>query len=167
MDLPEVFNDWSWSQDSISKLNHVAGYYLEQPRKPNWESIKASHPYCSGGVSLPMICRSLKMDWTFFEAEDGQWILIEKGEYIGTSPIDGLKYLVQQEESDTEKRWVYISPLNIEITKQSLLVIHNQNIASFESIETENDLWVFKDGLGRLTFSDMGKHVVVVHTMLK
>ncbi|ATZ72320.1 hypothetical protein CWC33_00750 [Idiomarina sp. X4] len=62
---------------------------------------------------------------------------------------------------------MYYSPVEIESIKESLLFFYNQKVDSFESKKTKNDVWNFKGEMGRVTFEEKGKSVILVHTVDK
>lgn len=67
MDLPDVFDDWSWSQQSISSFENIVAYHLEALNKDHWEKIRKEYPWCIGGEVVPWICDIDGVEWTFYE----------------------------------------------------------------------------------------------------
>ncbi len=167
-ELPPLFNEWSWSIKPISSLNdYVVGYHLEDPYEPDWDRIDFQYPLCPGGKTMVWICGIGKADWRFYEGKDGQWILtkLESGAPEGILETQPIK--LYYDDSAEAEVWAYIVWGEMEHTKDMLLFFHNQDIQSFESVETNNDIWHFKGDLGRLTFSQEGKSIVIVHTIPK
>lgn len=167
MDLPDLLDDWSWNQQSISSLDNIVAFYLEEPSIPDWDSLKSYYPACGGGEDRRWICKGDEYDWTIFEVERGQWVFVKKGSFIGPKVFSGGVYLIDQIETENEKKWVYYSPVEIESIKESLLFFYNQKVDSFESKKTKNDVWNFKGEMGRLTFEEKGKSVILIHTIIK
>jgi hypothetical protein len=73
--------------------------------------------------------------------------------------------VLSQTEQNGKEVWVYVSHYSLGDVQKILKLKYSQKIRSFRSIEMPNDLWEFKDGLGRLVFSQQGEYVVMVHVI--
>lgn len=91
-------------------------------------------------------------------------MLLEKGEYIGPDKVDlpNIK-ITQSLVNDIETR-VYLFPGDIDFINSTLIHLNNQNIDSFESVNIKNDVWNLKNDLGRVTITENGRNVIIVHT---
>lgn len=167
VDLPDVFDDWSWSQQSISSFENIVAYHLEAPNEAHWGKIRKEYPWCIGGEVAPWICDIDGVEWTFFEGEHNQWVLIPNKEYIGPDVVEMPNMRIYQESNEKEDIRVYLSPGDMELSQQGLLFVNNQKIESFESFKVDNDVWNLRNNLGRVTFTPAGKFVVVVHSVPK
>lgn len=167
MDLPEVFNDWSWSQQSISSLDNIVSYHLEQPYRPDWELIDKAYDSCVGGRNIIWLCTINNRQWRFYKADDNQWVLIEAKREANNVTLDGPLVPIYFEEKTDKKVWAYLALGTVNFLQQSLLSIYNKKIESFESINRRKDIWHLKSGMGTVTFSQKGDNVILVHTVPK
>lgn len=168
MDLPYILEDWSWSQQSISSIESVVANYLEEPATPDWQKLYEKYPNCGGGETMIFLCNDEESDWVLLEIEDGQWVFVKKGENIGDNLLKGAAtLLIKQEETDSYRRWVYYSQGSMDFVTGSLLYLYSQKIERFESVNRNNDVWYFKDGQGKMSFSGTGKSTIIIHTKKK
>ncbi|MTJ02037.1 hypothetical protein [Idiomarina piscisalsi] len=164
---PSFFDDWSWSQKSISAHEEIMGYHLDNPQYPDWEEIRKDYPWCVGGDVVPWICDIDGVEWTFYEGKNGQWVLVANNVYIGPDVVEMPNMRIYQESNEKEDIRVYLSPGDMTLSQEGLLFMNNQKIESFESFKVDNDVWNLRNDLGRVTFTPAGKFVVVVHSVPK
>lgn len=107
------------------------------------------------------------MEWTFYEGENGQWLLVANKNYVGPDVIEMPNMRIYQESNEKKGIRVYLSPGDMTLSQESLLFMNNQKIESFESFKVDNDVWNLRNNLGRVTFTPAGKFVVVVHSVPK
>ena len=109
MDLPDVFDDWSWSQQSISSLESIVAYHLEAPSEPNWDKIEAEYPGCIGAETSMWMCLQEDSHLTLFEPTEGRWILASVPLVFKENSIEGPMMPLHFVERDDEKVWAYYS----------------------------------------------------------
>ncbi|KPD24522.1 MULTISPECIES: hypothetical protein [Idiomarina] len=165
-DIPTGFDQWQWTQMPVANNTGAKAYFLQNPKIPDWELLKDFYPYCDRNKFDFWLCQIENKNWTFFKGTDDTWVLSK----IITTDIEGAKlvgpfFVLSQTEQNGKEVWVYVSHYSLGDVQKILKLKYSQKIRSFRSIEMPNDLWEFKDGLGRLVFSQQGEYVVMVHVI--
>lgn len=164
MDLPVVLDDWSWVEQPISSSINVNALFLSKPETPDWKELRQFYPYCPGGKTIFWLCPIEDTEWTLFEVENGQWILMPMtaSPPPGTS-LEGPIVAISEHERNGEKIWVYLARYPLKHLQAAMMSYYSQKVDSFQSIETENDVWILKEDMGRVVFSEQGEYVILVH----
>ncbi|HAS22573.1 hypothetical protein V6D52_01980 [Idiomarina loihiensis] len=164
MDLPVVLDDWSWVEQPISSSINIDAFFLRKPETPDWKELSQFYPYCPGGKTIFWLCPIENTDWTLFEVENGQWILMP----LTKSPaheesLKGPITPISEYENNGEKIWIYLARYPLKPLQTAMMSYYSQKVDSFQSIEKENDVWILKEGMGRVVFSEQGEYVILAH----
>ncbi|MDV6326595.1 hypothetical protein Q5L94_00890 [Idiomarina sp. Sol25] len=164
MDLPVVLDDWSWAEQPISSSINIDALFLRKPETPDWKKLSQFYPYCPGGEIIFWLCPIEDTDWTLFEVENGQWILMP----LTKSPaheesLRGPITPISEHERNGEKIWIYLARYPLKHLQTAMMSYYSQKVDSFQSIEKENDVWILKENMGRVIFSEQGEYVILAH----
>ncbi|MDV6315442.1 hypothetical protein [Idiomarina sp. HP20-50] len=166
MDLPVVLDDWDWIEQPISSSINVNAHFLEKPKIPDWDALQQFYPYCPGGETIFWLCPIDGTDWTLFEVENGQWVLMPMTAFPPKEKLlKGPFTPISKHKSNGRTAWVYLARYPFKQLQTSMMFYYSQKIDSFQSIERKNDVWIFKEDMGRLMFSEQGKYVILVHVL--
>jgi len=166
MDLPVVLDDWTWVEQPITSSTNVNALFLKNPETPNWEELRMFYPYCPGGEIIFWMCPIEETEWTLFEVENKQWVLMPRTDYpTNENTLQGPIVAISEYEKNGEKTWVYLARYPLKPLQTAMMSYYSQKVDSFESIETENDVWILKENMGRVLFSEQGEYVVLFHSL--
>lgn len=157
MDIPSGFNDWQWQPWPIQHFVSVTAYRLLTPTSPDWSLVNRWYPECREHKQVNYwVCEIEQQLWSFFEYQTGQWVLmpLQKPNLRSSSPINLGLDLVSATEQNGYQIWLYFSQRPMNLLKRHLKLRLAQKIERIEQLNKPQDLWLLKDNLGRLVFSE-------------
>ncbi|MBJ7267378.1 MULTISPECIES: hypothetical protein [Idiomarina] len=165
-DIPAGFDQWEWSKMPLSQHAEATGYFLKNPETPDWEVVKDFYSYCPAPHRNFWICPIGSDNWTFFKGDNGSWILSKIIlPYMERPKLEGPFHAISKTDRDGKEVWVYLSTFQFDDIKKVLKFTYSQKIESFQSVEKQHDVWIFKEDMGRLMFSEQGEYVILVHIL--
>jgi len=165
-DIPAGFEKWEWSEMPLSQSSEATAYFLQNPTTPDWSLVEDFYSYCPDPNMNFWICPIGDDNWTFFKGNDGSWILSKIIlPYMEKPKLDGPFHAISKTQDNGKEVWVYLSTFNFDDIKNIMKLTYSQKIDSFKSIKNHHDVWVFKEGMGRLMFSKQGEYVILVHVL--
>lgn len=165
-DIPAGFDQWQWAEMPMINSSSAKAYFLQNPHEPNWDVLDDFYPFCEKNRLDFWLCTILEQDWTFFKGPDETWILSRMIQpKLNERKLAGPFFTLSKTEQNGKEVWVYISLQPFEALQDLMKFRYDQKIHSIQSIERPNDVWVFKEDLGRLVFTEYGKYVVLVHVL--
>lgn len=165
-DIPSGFDQWEWSEMPLSHNTEATAFFLQNPNTPDWSVVEDFYSYCPARHRNFWICPIGKDNWTFFKGNNGSWILSKIIlPYTEKPKLEGPFYAISKTDKNGKEVWVYLSTFKFEDIQKLLKFTYSQKIESFQSVERPHDVWIFKENMGRLMFSEQGEYVILVHVL--
>ncbi|RUO77261.1 hypothetical protein [Idiomarina seosinensis] len=165
MDIPTGFEQWQWQPQSINHFTQVTAYRLSKPEQPDWAQLNRWYPECTEArLNNYWVCPIQGKTWTFFEYQQGQWVLmpLTAPSLRQQSPLPLGLDLISVNEQNGHSVWLYFSNRPMNLLKRQLQFRLGQRIAAKSSLDETDDYWLLKDDDGRLIFSEHGDWTFVV-----